>query len=329
MARTATLSRSVALFRAFLRRAERPGSLLRRPGRRLGRSSSPSRSPSTGSTRPRRRRRAGVLRRRVPRGRRDVRRAGARRRRDGGPRGRRSRERCGPAVRRCRCARRGRRLLLVERPGARPPAVDHGRRDGACDQAGRHGLPVVHALVVAVGRARDRAVALPRRLPRRAAGIVRRTGREPKNRFGESLFPVSVGAALRWARRCPDADVVAACPRYHPWWARWVVRVAGAARGRVLEHRAGPPAQAAEERPCASAGTAPYRSFSDTCRRREVEDRAPDTARYHSVAERDTPRYQARLAPYLPTSNVSRRDAAGVVAPRRSWTCADGLSGWA
>ncbi|MGY1849242.1 MULTISPECIES: class I SAM-dependent methyltransferase [unclassified Blastococcus] len=53
----------------------------------------------------------------------------------------------------------------------------------------------------------------------------RREGREPKNRFGESLFPVSVGAALRWARRCPDVDVVTTYPRYHPWWARWVVAV--------------------------------------------------------------------------------------------------------
>jgi SAM-dependent methyltransferase len=55
----------------------------------------------------------------------------------------------------------------------------------------------------------------------------RTTGREPKNRFGESLFPVSVGAALRWARSCPDVDVVAAYPRYHPWWATWVVAVPG------------------------------------------------------------------------------------------------------
>jgi SAM-dependent methyltransferase len=52
-----------------------------------------------------------------------------------------------------------------------------------------------------------------------------RTGREPKNRFGESLFAVSVGAALRWARRRPDVELVAALPRYHPWWAHWVVRV--------------------------------------------------------------------------------------------------------
>jgi SAM-dependent methyltransferase len=56
---------------------------------------------------------------------------------------------------------------------------------------------------------------------------LRRHGREPKNRFGESLFPVSVGAALRWARACPDADVVAAYPRYHPWWATWVLAVPG------------------------------------------------------------------------------------------------------
>ena len=55
----------------------------------------------------------------------------------------------------------------------------------------------------------------------------RRTGAEPKNRFGETLFAVSAGAALRWARRCPDVDLVAALPRYHPWWARWVVAVPG------------------------------------------------------------------------------------------------------
>jgi SAM-dependent methyltransferase len=55
----------------------------------------------------------------------------------------------------------------------------------------------------------------------------RRTGHEPKNRYGQSLFPVSVGAALRWARSHPDVEVVAAYPRYHPWWATWVVAVPG------------------------------------------------------------------------------------------------------
>jgi SAM-dependent methyltransferase len=56
----------------------------------------------------------------------------------------------------------------------------------------------------------------------------RRTGHEPKNRIGHSLYPISIGAALRWARRTARADVVDVLPRYHPWWARWIVRVPGA-----------------------------------------------------------------------------------------------------
>jgi SAM-dependent methyltransferase len=57
---------------------------------------------------------------------------------------------------------------------------------------------------------------------------IRRTGHEPKNRVGHSLYPISISAALRWARRTEEADVVDFLPRYHPWWARWVVRVPGA-----------------------------------------------------------------------------------------------------
>ena len=55
----------------------------------------------------------------------------------------------------------------------------------------------------------------------------RRHAREPKNRYGESLFPVGVGEALRWARGCSGVTVVDAFPRYHPWWARPVVAVPG------------------------------------------------------------------------------------------------------
>jgi SAM-dependent methyltransferase len=55
----------------------------------------------------------------------------------------------------------------------------------------------------------------------------RRTGREPKNRFGESLFPVRVSEALAWARGRSDVEVLAAKPRYHPSWAQGVVRVPG------------------------------------------------------------------------------------------------------
>lgn len=53
----------------------------------------------------------------------------------------------------------------------------------------------------------------------------RRTGREPKNRVGHSLYPYSVAAALAWARTARDAEVVDVLPRYHPSWARWIVRV--------------------------------------------------------------------------------------------------------
>lgn len=55
----------------------------------------------------------------------------------------------------------------------------------------------------------------------------RRHGHEPKNRYGATLFGYSVAQALRWAGTVPDCELVDAFPRYHPWWARWVVRVPG------------------------------------------------------------------------------------------------------
>ena len=56
----------------------------------------------------------------------------------------------------------------------------------------------------------------------------RRTGHPPKNRYGESLFPVSVADALRWVRRRRDLDVLEARPRYLPAWAAPVLRIPGA-----------------------------------------------------------------------------------------------------
>jgi SAM-dependent methyltransferase len=56
---------------------------------------------------------------------------------------------------------------------------------------------------------------------------VRRKGHEPKNRYGESLFAVTVRDGLRWAASQPGAHLVAALPRYHPRWARHVVHVPG------------------------------------------------------------------------------------------------------
>jgi SAM-dependent methyltransferase len=55
----------------------------------------------------------------------------------------------------------------------------------------------------------------------------RRNGHEPKNRYGETLFPFSVGAALRWARGRTGVTLVRALPRYHPWFATWIVHVPG------------------------------------------------------------------------------------------------------
>lgn len=50
-------------------------------------------------------------------------------------------------------------------------------------------------------------------------------GREPKNRYGRSLFPITATAGLRWAARTSAGEPVAAFPRYHPRWAWWIVRV--------------------------------------------------------------------------------------------------------
>ncbi|APA95117.1 class I SAM-dependent methyltransferase [Nocardia seriolae] len=56
----------------------------------------------------------------------------------------------------------------------------------------------------------------------------RKHGREPKNRFGRSLFAVRAAAGIRWARETPDdVEVLAVFPRYHPRWAWWLVRVPG------------------------------------------------------------------------------------------------------
>lgn len=55
----------------------------------------------------------------------------------------------------------------------------------------------------------------------------RHEGHPPKNRVGRSLFKVSVRTGLQWARNQPDADLLAARPRYLPDLARPVLRVPG------------------------------------------------------------------------------------------------------
>ena len=58
-----------------------------------------------------------------------------------------------------------------------------------------------------------------------ARRYLRRHGHEPKNRYGESLFAVTVRDALRWVSRQQDAEVVALLPRYNPRWTWWLLRV--------------------------------------------------------------------------------------------------------
>lgn len=63
---------------------------------------------------------------------------------------------------------------------------------------------------------------------RRARDHYRRTrGREPKNRYGESLFPVTLAAGRAWAARQGRAEVVAVVPRYNPRGSYWLSRVPG------------------------------------------------------------------------------------------------------
>jgi SAM-dependent methyltransferase len=60
----------------------------------------------------------------------------------------------------------------------------------------------------------------------RARRRYRRThGHEPKNRYGESLFRVTVRDGLAWARRQEDAVVLDVVPRYNPRIARWLTAV--------------------------------------------------------------------------------------------------------
>ena len=60
---------------------------------------------------------------------------------------------------------------------------------------------------------------------RAAERYARRTGHRPKNDFGRTLFRTSVTQMLRWLRRQDGVVVVDLLPRYHPRWARWIVRV--------------------------------------------------------------------------------------------------------
>ena len=52
-------------------------------------------------------------------------------------------------------------------------------------------------------------------------------GREPINRYGETLFATHVGPILHWVRSWSEVAVLEARPRYYPAWCNWVVHVPG------------------------------------------------------------------------------------------------------
>ena len=55
----------------------------------------------------------------------------------------------------------------------------------------------------------------------------RKHGREPKNRYGESLFAVTVAEGLALSEQIPTAELVACFPRYLPGALWWVLKVPG------------------------------------------------------------------------------------------------------
>jgi SAM-dependent methyltransferase len=63
---------------------------------------------------------------------------------------------------------------------------------------------------------------------RAARRYERRNGKAPKNRYGHSLYPVSVTRVLRWAHKQAGAELVDAVPRYLPRWSKPLTRVPGA-----------------------------------------------------------------------------------------------------
>ena len=54
---------------------------------------------------------------------------------------------------------------------------------------------------------------------------VRKLGREPKNRFGESMFGVTVIDGIRWARRQRGGEVLDVTARYNPGWSHFLLRI--------------------------------------------------------------------------------------------------------
>jgi SAM-dependent methyltransferase len=55
----------------------------------------------------------------------------------------------------------------------------------------------------------------------------RKRGHEPKNKYGESLFAVTVRDGVAWSRRQRAGEVLDVLPRYNPRWSYGLTRVPG------------------------------------------------------------------------------------------------------
>ena len=53
------------------------------------------------------------------------------------------------------------------------------------------------------------------------------TGKPAKNRYGVSLFKLSISEVLGWCHARSDVEVLEAFPRYYPRWTKWLVQVPG------------------------------------------------------------------------------------------------------
>jgi SAM-dependent methyltransferase len=62
---------------------------------------------------------------------------------------------------------------------------------------------------------------------RAARRYERKFGYPPKNRFGESLFRLSITELMRLVREQPDAVLLDAFPRYYPAWSKPLIRLRG------------------------------------------------------------------------------------------------------
>ena len=122
-----------------------------------------------------------------------------------------------------------------------PDPLGLHRRDDPGHQAGRTGVPGLHQLVLAVGRARDVALALPRPALRRAP-LRQEVPARAKHEVGVSLHKVHIGPVLRALRGRTDVAVVDAPAAVLPALVPPAGARSGGPRGRHLEPAARPQA---------------------------------------------------------------------------------------